>query len=215
MSKDNKEETVNQGFDRDIDYKTIKKKLVKKYQDTMSEIKNLDTHATPKNRIIFNKLIYLLVACIQLRNGSRISEACAAFRKFINNTDIKNKVVVKIAKSECTKYKKGSGEKFVTPRRNRHIMFPNNWIDFDMFNEVKYHLDNIPVEKLKKRVLDYLLKYFDCNTHSLRYAFINYMLYDLKRNMNDVAKFVGHSNLDMIVRYSQLKNTNQIFDLDI
>jgi len=68
---------------------------------------------------------------------------------------------------------------------------------------------------LKRRTCDYLLRGFDCNTHSLRYACINYLLYDQKKEMAIVAKFVGHTGIAQLVRYTQLKESDKIFDLDI
>ena len=40
------------------------------------------------------------------------------------------------------------------------------------------------------------------------------MLYEKKIEMPLVAKFVGHSSVGQLVRYTQLKNTNKLFDLD-
>jgi integrase len=207
---------IAQGFDRDIDYKTMKNKLIETYK---GELIKLNKDLKPATRkIIVNKLIYLLIAMIQLRNGARISEACTAMREFIKDKNFEDKVVVKIAKSESIKTKK-TGEKYKTKIRYRKIMFPSTWINMNKFKKKLKLIDRyilyIKEERLKKRVLDFLLKNFNCNTHSLRYAFINYMLYDQKKEMAAVAKFVGHSNINQLVTYTQLKNTDQIFDLDI
>ena len=56
---------------------------------------------------------------------------------------------------------------------------------------------------------------FSCNTHSLRYAFINHMIYVENRPLPDIAKFVGHKNINQLVTYTQQKNCNKIFDLDV
>lgn len=210
------EEKINQGFDRNIDYNTIKEKLINEYNKLIDNLDTLDinnSNYVSKRRILIHKLIYLIISCLQLKNGSRISEACDAFRLFMKKKNINDRVVVKIAKSECKKYKKNTGESFITKKRNREMAFPK-WFEFDLFKDMEFYTNYINEKRLSKRVLDYLLKYFNCNTHSLRYAFINYMLYELKRPMNDVAKFVGHTNMDMLVKYTQLKNSNQIFDLD-
>ncbi len=88
------------------------------------------------------------------------------------------------------------------------------WIEFEITPELNDYLNAIPIINLKQRVLDFLLTNFKCNTHSLRYAFINYMLYEKKVEMTLVAKFVGHVDVSMLVRYSQNKNADNIFDLD-
>jgi len=165
-----------------------------------------------------HKLIYLLIAMIQLRAGSRIIEAVKAWRQFIKKPELieqDKKVIVKIAKSESVKYKKDSGEEYTTQPRFRKIKFPKEWIKLEFATDLKFYSDGIDNIHMKKRVLDYLRSYFNCNTHSLRYAFINYMIYEQKRPINDVAKHVGHANIAQLVTYTQQKNSDQIFDLDV
>jgi integrase len=162
---------------------------------------------------------------IQLRNGSRISESINAFRKFIND-GYKKKVIIKIAKSEGIKYvlnkydKEKKRVKIITKPRYRKMMFPNSWIETDNLDELfvnlkKTHEKLIYNTSLRLNITNYMSYHFNCNTHSLRYAFINYMIYDQKRPLNDVAKFVGHANTNQLVTYTQQKNCEQIFDLDI
>lgn len=212
------EPIIAKGFDRDVDYKTMKKQLIDKYNERSNELSVLsveDKSYISKKRILINKLIYLLVAMTQLRNGSRISEACKAMKLFFKECNLIDRVIVKIAKSESIKYKKDTKEQFTTKPRYRKMMFPGNWVKIEIIKDIKLNLQNIPSKRLQQRVLDYLLQNFKCNTHSLRYSFINYMLYDQKKEMTLVAKFVGHVDTSMLVRYTQLKNTEGIFDLDI
>src|SRR5208282_1229521 len=180
--------------------------------NTMSED---EQNYISKRRKLMHRLIYLLIAMIQLRNGSRISEACEAFKLFINSNDFEKKVIVKIAKSKSIKYKKDTGEQYTTKARFRKMIFPEDWIKMEFTDDIKFYLKNIEFDRLKKRVLDYLLLNFDCNTHSLRYSFINHMLYDLKKEMSLIAKFVGHVDTNQIVRYTQNKNVDKLFDEDI
>lgn len=206
------EPTINQGFDRGIDYLEMKQKLIDEYNKQTDLLPNRPNDS--QRRITSFRIIYLIIACIQLINGSRISEAVEAFRKFLVK-GIEQKVVVKIAKSETTKYKKK--KKITTKARYRKMGFPKNWIDITKikFDSIKKYIIDLKNDRLQQRVLDYLLKYFNCNTHSLRYAFINYMLYTKKYDEKAVAKFVGHSNTLMLQKYTQLKNTDKIFDLDL
>jgi integrase len=173
-------------------------------------------------RIVNNKLSYLLISMIQLRNGSRISEAINAFVNFLKY-GISDITIVKIAKSDSFRYNNSNNKKFVSKPRFRKIMFPITWftckrkkID-NLLNSLhsKSHIDFILNKKMRSRVCGYLTRFFNCNTHSLRYAFINYLIYNEKRPLSDVAKFVGHVNLNQLVRYTQQKNCEQIFDLDI
>lgn len=212
------EPQIAKGFDRDVDYETMKGKLIKAYNKIETEIDELDEEDRKyitKRRILMHKLIYVTIAMIQLRNGSRILEAVKATRIFLKKRQFDKRVTVKLAKSESIKYKKDSGEQYTTPPRYRGMKFPTNWITLKYPKDMRFYVKHIENTKLKKRVLDYLLRYQDCNTHSLRYAFINYMLYVKKWEMGLIAKFIGHSNLNQLIRYTQQKNADQIFELEI
>lgn len=211
------EPEIATGFDRGVDYEPMKERLIKFLTSYYSDYIKLTSNSncfTSKLKILSNKIVYTIIAMIQLRNGSRISEACYAFATFINK-GINSLVTVKIAKSESIKYK--NGEKIMTKPRYRKMLYPEGWIKDNkyIFSILKKASKNIPLNRLKKRVLDYLLIYHQCNTHSLRYACINYLIYEKGRPLNDVAKFVGHIDLSMLTKYTQQKNCEKIFDLDM
>lgn len=207
------------GFDRGVDYEPMKERLIKFFNDQYKlyrKIKKNEGCYNRKIKIVQSKMLYTAVAMVQLRNGSRISEACQTIKSFCTIGDLDRKVVVKIAKSESIKYK--DGEKYTTKPRYRKMIFPKEWIG-DKIVKIQPILSDIfaeiPFNRLKKRVLDYLLIYHQCNTHSLRYACINYLIYVQERPLNDVAKFVGHVDLSMLTKYTQQKNCEKIFDLDM
>lgn len=213
---------ISKGFDRDLDFNDIKGKLITMLSHMANDMrKGLNTFVNKKynRQRRYNKLCYLVIALIQLRNGSRISEACKAFLSFVAPKNNKlDKVIVKISKSESLKYNKLQNKKVMTKARYRKMMFPSQWIDKSIWNIIinsKYLQLICECNRLKKRVLDFLLKNFNCNTHSLRYAFINHLLYVEKRPMNDVAKFVGHTTVNQLVTYTQHKNCEQIFNLNL
>lgn len=211
--------SIDQGFDRGVDFKEMKEKLIKIYGDTILELENLydqDRYYNSKRRKLIHRIIYLIVCMIQLFNGSRISEACEATSQFFITGDPDKKIITKIAKSESIKYKK-TGEQYTTKARYRYLIFPKKWIEFptNLKDTVETYIAHINTTVLKKRVLDYLLKHHKCNTHSLRYAYINYMLYTEKKEPSLVAKHVGHSSMAQLVRYTQKKESDKLFDLDI
>lgn len=161
-----------------------------------------------------NALIYLLVELIQLINGSRISEAILAFRMFVDEGF--DKVVrVKISKSESTKHicDRFTGEKktIKTPLRTRDMIpIPSNWLDPSIVAETieclkATHSKTISSNRLRTAILNYMLRKFNCNTHSLRYAYINYTLNSKQFGESQVALYVGHSNINQIMRYTQRK----------
>ena len=154
---------------------------------------------------------------ISLRNGSRISESVEGMRRLMVASDIKKKVTVKVAKSKSKKYNKETGDIYYTKIRYRNIIFPYTWVEIsDNKNDIKNYLKLISTDRLKKRVLDFLrLKFEGCNTHSLRYACINYLIHTKEKPINEVCKFVAHSNTNQIVRYTQQHNADKIFELEI
>ena len=212
------EPKINQGFDRGIDYKVIRKKFkieMERLINYFEDIKDEQKFDRKKNKLLL-KIIYLTISCIQLRNGSRVSESIDAFKIFITKQNFYEKVLVKIAKSDSIKTNK-LGKKIKLKIRYRKMMFPN-WFDFDIMEVIKdseAFQEIINCNRLRKRILSYLITNFNSNTHSLRYACINYLLYTKKIDIGIVCKFVGHSNPNQIIKYTQLKQIDGIFDLDI
>lgn len=200
------EEKPKGSFDRGLNFEEIKDRLLTK---TNILFKRLQKIAKPQ--LALKQLSYCIIALIQLRNGSRISEAIKAFKYFITN-GIKKEAQIKISKSDATKIVKKDGKKrkIKLQARFRSIIFPNKWISPKIFKCVRESdLEEwISSSRMRKRVLDYLLNHFNANTHSLRYAFINHMLYEKKVEMGLVSKIVGHANMDMLVTYTQKKNAD-------
>ena len=198
------EPKINQGFDRGIDYKVIRKKFkieMERLINYFEDIKDEQKFDRKKNKLLL-KIIYLTISCIQLRNGSRVSESIDAFKIFITKQNFYEKVL---------------GKKIKLKIRYRKMMFPN-WFDFDIMEVIKdseAFQEIINCNRLRKRILSYLITNFNSNTHSLRYACINYLLYTKKIDIGIVCKFVGHSNPNQIIKYTQLKQIDGIFDLDI
>lgn len=206
---------INRGFDRGLEYNQIKEQLIKKMNRLYSNLKE-DKLVPFNRRIIGNQIWYILIAMIQLKNGSRISEACKAFQIWMQKPDLSQKVLVKISKSGGIKYNLQTKKKYVAKPRYRKMIFPL-WFPMNIFRRLyKTHNWNalIQCKRLQKRVLDFLLTHLKCNTHSLRYACINYLLTEKKIPMPTVAKFVGHVNVQQLVTYTQEAQVDEIFDLD-
>ncbi len=209
-------EEIAKGFDRGVDFIDMKNKLIKELDEVYDKLQS--TEDKYEIRTNLNKAVYIMIALLQLRNGSRICEACIAFRKYSMSNKVDDKVAVKIAKSEGMKYNNKTKTKTLQKARYRKMMFPTDWIDYEIFEFVISYKPlalTVAESLLRQRVRDYLFKNHECNTHSLRYAFINYMLHEQNKPMTDVAKFVGHSSVNQLVTYTQNKNTDKIFDLDI
>jgi len=208
---------ISKGFDRDIDYEPMKNKLIEEYNKIYDITETMDTNEPSyisKRRNCIHKMMYLTIAMIQLRNASRIIEACKAFKLMLKSEDISKPVLVKIAKSESIKTNKHKKE-IKTKARFRKMKFPVDWITLKLKDAMIFYSSAILCVRFKQRVLDYLLKYFNCNTHSLRYACINYLISVKKLPLTEVASYCGHSNIQQLIRYTQNKNVDKIFELDL
>lgn len=201
------EHEVSRGFDRGLDFDDIKTRLTNKFKLLEEEYKNLDSndkYYTRRKKMKIQKLIYICVALIQIRNGARISEAVSAFRIMITKKKYNIPVTVKIAKSGCRRFNRRLKKWKMTKTTYRKIYFPSEWINIKSLNDEFISYSSI--NNLRKRVLDYLLYNFDCNTHSLRYCYINYALYVKKVPLEIVSKIIGHNTQTQILAYVQNKN---------
>jgi integrase len=208
------EPKVAQGFDRGLDFDDIKTRLINHFEKLKIEYNELDEgeqYFKRRQKTKIQKIMYLSIAIIQLRNGARICEAVEAFKHFINKKKFNEPVTVKIAKSGCRRFMRSTKQYKMTQNRYRKIYFPSEWIKIEEFLDYfEFFSKMIPNKFLQKRVLDYLLYHFQCNTHSLRYCFINHLLYKEKVPLELVSKIVGHKTQTQIVAYIQNKNCNDV-----
>jgi site-specific recombinase XerD len=127
---------------------------------------------------------------IQLRNGSRISEAIRAFKEWVRSN--KTELYVNVSKKKR--------------EEPRLMIIPNEIAHYRL-----YCVDLLDVDDkvLRERVRATLYYYLKLNTHSLRYAFITYLL---KNNVNVavVSKLIKHSKLDTLLHYVQVKEAEKV-----
>jgi integrase len=137
-----------------------------------------------------NTKCYLIIALIQLRNGSRISESIRAFKEWVKTN--KTELYVKVSKKKRLE--------------ERLMIIPQEIVHYRL-----YCVDLVDIEDkiLRDRVRVTLYYYFKWNTHSLRYAFITYLL---KSGVNPaiVSKIVKHSKLDTLMSYVQVKESERV-----
>jgi integrase len=133
---------------------------------------------------------YLYILLIQLRNGSRVSEAVRAFKQFIMTG--KPEVEIPVSKKKRPE--------------TRLMVLPEEIAD-----KLKECVDYVTVDddKLTTRVKVYAVRNLKINTHSLRYSFITYLI---RTGVNPtlVAKITRHSKLDYILHYTQEKVADRI-----
>jgi integrase len=165
---------TSSSWDKGLDYETTYTMLLRK----ISSVKN--------NRV----KCYLVIALIQLRNGSRISEAIRAFKGWVKYNN--NEIYVKVSKKK--------------KHEDRLMIIPQ---EISQYRLLCVDLLEVGDRTLRNRVLTTLHRLFKMNTHSLRYAFITYLL---KNNVNPaiVSKIIKHSRLDTILHYVQIKEAEKV-----
>jgi site-specific recombinase XerD len=133
---------------------------------------------------------YLIIALIQLRNGARISEAIRGFKEWIKTS--KTEVYIQVSKKKR--------------HEERLIVIPHEVHEYKLSCVDLLDLNN---RVLRDRVRAILYYYFKINTHSLRYAFITYLL---RNGVNPalVSKLIRHSRLDTLMHYVQTKQSDEI-----
>jgi integrase len=166
---------MSKSWDLGLDYKQVYKMILAKVKEHIS-------------RRAFASYCYACVLLIQLRNGSRVSEAVDAAIKFSDQR---------------------SSEVYVRVRKRRDgyerlVVLPE---------ELKIQDISICREILSKgnatlRVKVYAKKVLGINTHSLRYARITHMLRN-SISPSIVAKITGHKKLDYILTYTQIKTAEE------
>jgi len=131
-------------------------------------------------------LCYDAILLLQLRNGLRISEAVRAFKHFLRSHSAEFKVSV-------SKRRRAEERLVVVPRELLGVS-----------SKCKFILE-IEDSALLNRIKAWCLYTHKFNTHSLRYAFITYLL---RRGVDaaTIAKITKHSRL----AYTQKKITKEI-----
>jgi integrase len=133
---------------------------------------------------------YLIVGLIQLRNGSRVSEAVRAFKRWIYTGNQELHV-------DVSKKKHPEARLMIIPK------------EVEEYRRECLDIANVEDEVLVSRVKWALRYYLKINTHSLRYAYITFLL---REGVNPaiVSKLIHHSRLDTIMKYVQEKAGEEV-----
>jgi integrase len=161
-------------WDKGLDYETAYRVILRK----INSVKNNTTKC------------YFTIALIQLRNGSRISEAIRAFKEWVKTN--KTEIYVNVSKKKHNEL--------------RLMIIPN---EISQYRLLCVDLLEVNDKRLRNRILSTLYYYFKFNTHSLRYAFITYLL---RNNVNVaiVSKLIKHSKLDTLLSYVQVREAERV-----
>ena len=135
-----------------------------------------------------------VILLIQLRNGSRIGEAIEAAKAFCETKAAAVRVRIE-------KHKEGDTRLMVLPEELR------NKEGRDYLAQACLRLAK--VKNPKSAVKVYCKATYGFNTHSLRYAYITYLL-SKGVNPSFIAKITGHRNLSYILHYTEMKTAEDI-----
>lgn len=164
------------GWDRGVEFTYIYNKILRHMRKTKAR----------------RSKCYDAILLIQLRNGSRVSEAVRAFQHFIITGE--RNISVKLSKAK---------------NKQRDMIIQDD-ID-DSVRELCIDLVDVDEKKLKKRMIIHALRTHKINTHSLRYAFITHLL-SANVNIALISKIVGHSKLDTLLTYVQQKKAKELLE---
>ena len=128
------------------------------------------------------KIAKAAVLLIMLRNGSRISEAIEAARKFVKEG--KNEVYVRVAKRR--------------DGAQRLMVLPEEMTE-DVLRELGKHVDRMYPELLAM----FARRHFGINTHTLRHAFSTYMVLDMGIAPEIVSRLQGRKDARSLYEYMQ------------
>jgi integrase len=136
---------------------------------------------------------YVAIALTALRNGSRIGEAIETFKEFLNTS--KTKIYVRVEKHKKEDY--------------RLMAIPKELVEEDL--TICRDLLSKKKDHIRANIDKYLRRRLGINCHSLRYAFITYML---RRGVSPsiIAAITGHKNLNMILKYTEKKAAENILE---
>lgn len=179
-------ENLNGTFDKGLNYSDAHK--------IFSDEINLLINQDYLNLHELTRLTYLVISLIQLQNGSRISETINALKIFIYDLDCKVAVIT------IAKRKDGY---------RRKILLPES-INQEIIERIKPVIKDDSIEELSKKVRMFLTRHYGWNTHSLRYALINYLAIEKKVPINLVSKLVGHKNMNQLLTYTQNKHVDEL-----
>ena len=111
------------------------------------------------------RLAFLSVLLVQLRNGSRISEALDGVRLWADTGKVE--LEVRVRKTVLKKNMVGDWEK---KAKKRDIVIPKELDRLDKA-KIKGVIDGVSSEKVSV----FAIQVFKWNSHSLRYAFVSYL----------------------------------------
>ena len=190
-------QTENYSFDKKLDYEVIKEQIDKKIFQLLEDLKN------DYNEHKIKSLSNCTIALIQLTNGSRISEAIKTTAFFVKNQS-KKSTYIKISKRKDDVLRVMK----LPIEINYHVL---KLIEV-VFNQYDISKEN-DLAKISSKVRTYLYDNFDkINTHSLRYALINYLCIKKNVPLNLVSKMVGHKNLNQLITYTQNHHVEDMLD---
>jgi len=168
-------------WDRGLDLEATLKRLLEYRRFVRGRV------LRPRYRAALRDVNILVLA---LTNGLRISEAIECYYMWLESNGAESRFNVKLAKSRD---------------RYRLCIVPGIFDKVDLAAT-----KNLPRPR-KQALNNFSRRNFGFNTHSLRYAFINYLL---SRGVDVplVSKIVGHKNLDTILSYIQSKRAHETLE---
>jgi integrase len=169
------------GWDKGLDLEATLRKLLEYRKFIRGRV------LRPRYRASLRDANILILALV---NGLRISEAIDCYYQWLESNGAESRFNVKLAKSRD---------------RYRLCIVPG------IFDRVDLAATRGLPRPRKQSLNNFSRRNFNFNTHSLRYAFINYLL-SKGVDVPLVSKIVGHKNLDTILSYIQSRRAQETLE---
>ena len=174
-------------WDKGLDFITTKAMLY-------SVVDNLGKMLMPllpnKSISLGKKFIYNSIAVIQLMNGARAGEAVEMLKVYASTGKTSFEI---------------TSEKTKLPRPAK---IPNIVSKY----KVLYNVYNDIIQATKKKAyIDYLKRTYGWNSHSLRYAFIKYLI-DKGYTAEQIAIITAHKRINTTLDYARKVNADKILE---
>ena len=177
-------------WDKGIDFKIMLNELKDSFIDLIKLY-----YKKERKKQIAKSILYYSIALIQLTNGLRASEAVEALKNYIEH----NKAVCRVRK------RKDNIEREVIIPNLIHLHKP-------LLEKIYYEVFNSNIDTNKYKV--WCLYNLKTNSHSLRYAFENYISKKIA-DTSLITLFQGRKSLNSHLHYLRYKEAKELVEKEI
>jgi len=183
---------IRKGWDRKIPFEQLSRKILDNFSSIISEF-----YRRKNKKVISKQLVYYAISVLHLYNGTRISEAVEAFKKWL--VENKDEIEVRVRKR-----KDNEKRIVIVPeilKFNRSLI--ERAISFGFDN----NLDLIKTNNIKKWFKEEL----DINSHTFRKAWESYVSRKWQGDVTAITNWQGRKRVDSHLIYLRREEFKEKF----